>query len=159
MFPKPIRKEKIRKPLKAKTPLKSGRKKLLPRSKNPRKTAKARAWGAISLYTRMKNADPFGNALCFTCDIVRHYKELDAGHFIHGDNMDFIEDNLHPQCDTCNRHKSGNGVEYTMRMIKMYGIEYVEELQSKRHIAVKYGIADFLEIEARYKEKIKGLSL
>jgi hypothetical protein len=163
MFPKPVKEERIRKPLRARTPLKAktrlkpGKKPLIPRSKNPRKRAKQRAWDAISLYIRLSYADPEGYLKCFTCDTVRHYKEVDAGHFIHGDNMDFIEENLHPQCDTCNRHLSGNGVQYTMRMIKMYGVEVVEELLSRKHDIVKHGIQDFLNIEAKYKEKVKNL--
>lgn len=152
MFPKP---EKI---VKEKKPLRRGRKSLLPRSKNPRRTAHKRAWDAISLYIRLSNADWNGMARCFTCDVVRHYKEMDCGHFLHGDNMDFIEENLHVQCDRCNRHLSGNGIEYTLRMIRLYGQEVVDELMRLKGQPRKYTLAEFLEIEAVYKDKLSDLS-
>lgn len=144
MFPKP--EKKIKKP-----------KKLGRKSKNPRKTAHVRAWDALSLFIRTSNADENGNVKCFTCDAVWPYKEIQAGHFIHGDNMDFIEENIHPQCVRCNKYLSGNGIEYTVRMIKLYGQEFTEQLVLKKYQIVKYGIQDFRDLEAKYKEKLNNL--
>lgn len=144
MFPKPTKK--------LKKPKKLGRK-----SKNPHKRAHDRAWDAISLYIRMSNADINGNVKCFTCDKAWHYKEIDAGHFLHGNNMDFIEENIHPQCTACNRYRSGNAIEYTVRMIKLYGNEFVEELIVKKHQINKYGIQDLRDLEIKYKELLNNL--
>jgi hypothetical protein len=164
MFPKPIREERVRKPLQSRTPLKAKtrlkpeKKKLLPRSKNPRKTAKNRAWDAFSLWVRLSNADINGMVKCFTCDKVAHYKEMDAGHFIHRDALDFNEYNVNVQCTSCNRYLSGNGVEYAVRMMRLYGVEVVEELMRLKNIPISYGIGELLEIEKKYKEKINGLA-
>jgi hypothetical protein len=153
LFAKP---EKI---VKVKKGLKPGRKPLLPRSKNPRKTAHDRAWKAISLYVRFSNADYRGLARCFTCDVVLPYKEADCGHYLHGDNMDFYEDNLHPQCTHCNKYLSGNGAIYGARMVKLYGQEIVDELIRLKGQPRSYGIAELLELEAKYKAKLRDFKM
>lgn len=143
-FPKPIKN-------------KSGRKKLFPRSKNPRKTAYRRAWDAFSVFVRSSNADINGNVRCFTCGVPQPWREMDAGHFIHRNSLDFDEFNIHPQCTKCNRYLSGNEIEYTVKMIRLYGQEVVEDLMSRKNDIVRYGIADLLELERFYKQKVKGL--
>ena len=35
----------------------------------------------FSQYIRLKDADEFGNATCFTCGKVDHWKKLQNGHF------------------------------------------------------------------------------
>jgi hypothetical protein len=126
-------------------------------SKNPRKTAHRRAWSALSLYVRLSNADTNGNVKCFTCDAVVPYKEAQAGHFIHGDNMDFVKYNINPQCVRCNKYLSGNLIEYSLRMIRLYGQEVVEDLMRKKYEIVKYRIQDFRDLEAVYMEKLHEL--
>ncbi len=121
-----------------------------------RKRAKVRAWDAFSLWVRLSNADINGNVKCFTCGRVNHYKETDAGHFIH-DRLDYDEYNIHPQCTYCNRYRHGNLIEYTLRMVRLYGQEVVDELRFKSHQVEKYTIDELLNIEAKYKEKLKRL--
>lgn len=145
-FPKPTKKVKTPKPLQR------GRK-----SKNPLRRAHDKAWDAQSRYVRISNADWNGMVKCFTCDKVYPWKEMQLGHFIH-DRLDFDLDNLHPQCAACNgpRHR-GNIIEYYPRMVKLYGVEFVENLKIHSRETTDYKIADYEAIEIMYKEKLKGL--
>lgn len=120
------------------------------------KRAKKRAWDAFSLWVRKSNADWAGNVKCFTCTTIKHYKEMDAGHFIHN-KLDYDEYNIHVQCTSCNRYKSGNWVVYYERMKELYGQEVIDDLMSRKNDIMKYKVADYLEIEAKYKERLKEL--
>lgn len=118
---------------------------------------KAAAWKAFSLWVRMEAADFDGYARCITCMAKKHYKELQAGHFIPGRNnaVLFSEEGVHPQCYGCNIGKGGNWPSYYEWMKKMYGLEVIDELIRKSHETVKYTAQDYLDIEKLYKEKIK----
>ena len=75
---------------------------------------KKETWKLFSLYIRLKYADDNGYVSCCTCGIKKHYKEMQAGHFIAGRNNSilFEEKCVHPQCGRCNVYKHGNTVEY-----------------------------------------------
>lgn len=94
-----------------------------------------KAWEAWSKWIRQKDADWRGNTYCFTCSALKHWKELDAGHFRHG-VLDFYEKNIHPQCTKCNRFLHGNLGEYARMLIGLYGAGILDELRSE---AVKRG--------------------
>lgn len=120
------------------------------------KRAKVRAWQAISLYVRMVNATHEGFVKCFTCSTIKHYKEMDAGHFIHN-KLDYELYNLQVQCTSCNRYKSGNWVNYYEKMKEMYGQEVIDDLMRKKNIVTKYTVTDLLAIEKKYLDLIKSL--
>jgi Bacteriophage Lambda NinG protein len=70
----------------------------------------------------------------------------------------FDERNCHKQCNTyCNKHLSGNLLEYRKGLISRYGIEFVEELESisneKRNY--KYSKAELIAKKLQYDIKIK----
>lgn len=123
-------------------------------------TAKTAAWGWLSKYVRKKAADENGYAKCVTCGAVKHWKELDAGHFIpkkRGLAIYFVEEAIHPQCTYCNRFNGGMLIEYTRYMQGMYGTEFVDELlalaKTKKHMR----LADYEAIETEYRQKFQEL--
>lgn len=127
------------------------------------KTAKQRAWKAISQYIRQKHAKE-GIARCVTCDRTARYQEFDCGHFIHGltygqdENGFFVwEENLWPQCKLCNGPRSGCLDLYQIFMQDMYGLEFTDQLRAERYKPLKMKIDDFWEIEQKYKEKTDAL--
>lgn len=122
-------------------------------------TAKKRAWKACSQYIRQKYAED-DYASCVTCGVTKHWKELDAGHFIsksRGNSIYFEEENIHPQCAGCNRFHEGNKHQYTLYMIDMYGREKIEELEQLARTRVSLRAKDFLEIEQYYKDALAAL--
>lgn len=66
------------------------------------KTLKNNAWTLFSKYIRLKDANFQGYVKCVTCNVYRPYKEMHAGHYIHGKTktLYFDERNVHPQCLT-----------------------------------------------------------
>lgn len=59
---------------------------------------------------------------------------MDAGHYVPRSNKATILDdrNVHPQCRDCNRFKHGAKAQHREYIIRTYGLEVVEELESKR---------------------------
>lgn len=51
---------------------------------------------------RLQYADKNGMVKCTTCDAVKHYKSMQAGHFLagRGNSILFENNNVHPQCLT-----------------------------------------------------------
>lgn len=101
-------------------------------------------WKIQSKYIREKEKK------CITCGST---KDLQAGHFVHGDSLDFDERNIHCQCLFCNYYQSGNLIEYTKKMLEMYGMEVIEELQQKKREIFK-PTQEWLEKRIEY---FKGL--
>lgn len=138
-----------------------------------RSKAKDRAWKAFSDYIRLRDClattgtREYG--ICITCSergdsSWKPYKDLQAGHAVggRGNAVLFHEQLVSIQCGYCNRKPpmglGGDYGNYAIALIKRYGLEQVEEWQKLRHdTSVKYSIADLLEIEQKYKEKLLHL--
>lgn len=108
-------------------------------------------------FIRLRDADRMGMCFCVTCGVRIHYKEANAGHYVH--SLHFVEDNQHAQCRRCNLFLSGNLGKYTLFMIDKYGRERVDELHREKMKPHKYGIPALKEIREKYKQKIKELVL
>jgi len=132
---------------------------------------KKKAWKQFSLYIRLRDSlKTIGNTTqckCISCGAIKDTTGvgcIHAGHFIGGryNAVLFHEELVHGQCYHCNVGLKGNWVPYERAMIKLYGREHVEELKllgykTKNHI--KYTVNDYLEIEEKYKNKIKELTI
>lgn len=96
------------------------------------KTLRAKAWELTSKYVRLREADENGYNRCVTCGITKHWKELQAGHFIpqaRGNAIRWDIRGIHPQCHRCNINLGGNGAEYTFYMLDRYGRGIVDDLR------------------------------
>ena len=116
-----------------------------PTKKKLRKTL----WDLTSEYIRRKYADDNGYCSCVTCGMTKHWKEMQAGHFIpkaQGNAIYFVEENIHPQCYRCNMNLGGNGPEYTPFMELTYGKEKVDELRKLAATTVKFTISDYQDM-------------
>ena len=116
----------------------------------------------MSEYTRRKNADENGYVKCVTCGIVKHWKEMQDGHFIpfaSCSELRYVPENNHPQCYGCNVGKNGNYTPYTLYMEDIYGRKMVDDMVSigKAHKAVKMTVTDYEEIESMYQTLISLL--
>lgn len=81
---------------------------------------------------RLKAANGEGYCRCVTCGNYYHWKAMNGGHFISRKYQatKIIEENLHPQCVSCNGFPD-NFVfaNYDEYMKATYGPEFVEELK------------------------------
>lgn len=123
------------------------------------KTLKNKRWKLFSEYIRRKYADRDGYAECVTCKRVKHFKQLQAGHFVPGrtNSILFEEDNCHPQCYGCNVGKYGNTVEYYVFMLEKYGQKRIDELRRIGTYTVKFTIEDHEEAIEELKDKLTVL--
>lgn len=114
------------------------------------KGAKQKAWNAIARYVR--SIEP----RCCTCG----NPTTEAGHFLHnsdktnqqlgGNELWYDIRNIHGQCGTCNRWKSGNGSVYAHFLIEKYGDGIIKELYSKFRTPKKWTVKELLDVESKY---------
>lgn len=121
----------------------------------------------LQLLVRLKAADKDGNCQCVSCGVVKHWSELQGGHYIAAKNAAtrLIEENIHSQCRQCN----GYNMEmrhpiYTRYMDDMYGKEFVDELIAmigKPHTWRKSEIAELhkeIKRQVEYFKRLMGIT-
>lgn len=131
--------------------------------KAPYQAAKDAAWKACSAYIRhrdcLKTTGTFEYGRCCTCNDLKPYKELQAGHFISGrsNGILFVDEGIHAQCIACNMFNEGRKDEYETFMLKEYGQEVVDRLKQMKWMRCSLSILDLKALEQDYKEKLKVL--
>lgn len=83
----------------------------------------------------------------------------DCGHYRStgsAPHLRFNEDNAHAQRKHCNRHRSGNAVDYRIGLIARIGLARVEALEADQ-AERKYTIGDLKAIRDEYRAKLKDL--
>ena len=103
-----------------------------------------KAWKVFSKYIRRKEKE------CFTCGVIKDWREMHAGHFIHKDCLDFDERNVHAQCKRCNCFLSGNLINYAIKLEKVYGQGIIQELKRQGDKIKKWKVAELEEIIEKY---------
>jgi hypothetical protein len=112
-----------------------------------------KCWKLMSLIVRAGATDSGGRVSCFTCSRRYHWTEMDCGHFWH-DRLDFDRRNLKPQCDTCNRRRSGNLAEYSARLIRENGEEWFRQLEIDAKNSI-YKTQDLINLLPQLQEEAK----
>jgi 5-methylcytosine-specific restriction endonuclease McrA len=130
---------------------------IMPR-KLTKPAAKKKAHELLQRLVRMKASDDNGYAECVSCGVVKHYKQMDGGHFISRTYSfhSLREENIHPQCKTCNRFFSKSHDDYRRYMVDMYGEDFVEWLTDTKHTVHQVKLYEYEEIIAELNERIKG---
>lgn len=96
---------------------------------------------------------------CISCDTTTapqycagHYRSIGAC-----PELRFSELNVHKQCNKfCNMSKSGNILEYRIRLIDRIGVDNVEWLEGP-HEPLKLTIEDIKEIKIKYRNRCQAL--
>ena len=130
------------------------------KKKSPRIKAKDKAWNVFSKYIRRKYADKDGYIKCVTCGATKYWEKdgMQAGHFISSrcNSVLFDERLVYPQCLSCNIHKSGNKVAFTLFMLKTYTVDEIAEFEALKHKSKKMSISDYKDIEDKYTDLLIG---
>jgi hypothetical protein len=96
---------------------------------------------------------------CISC-AKRLDDKYDAGHYLtyagHPAHR-FSEINVNSQCVYCNRHLSGNLVNYRIGLVRRYGEKVVNELEDKRNAQKVYTKQELKQLIEIYNNKIKNL--
>lgn len=97
---------------------------------------------------------------CISCGCDMEGRKGDASHLYSvksNPELRFNEDNVHLACVPCNKHRSGNLLEYADRLPHRIGIERYEALKADRHKTKEFTIEELIALKSFYKTKIKGL--
>ncbi len=134
---------------------------------------KKKLWPIVSQYIRQRNADFQGYVSCVTCGKVKHWKEVDAGHFIDGRRNAIVYDprNIHAQCKPCNggflNNKTIDGLELDARavkarykdfMVKTYGEATVDNLIILNKSLYQFTVPELLSMIDNFKSLLFKLS-
>lgn len=109
---------------------------------------------AFNAWVRARDAA----APCISCG-RHHTGSYDAGHYRSvgaQPALRFHEDNCHKQCVPCNQHKSGNIVEYRIRLLQKIGADRLALLEIE-HEPARWTVEELQAIKAHYRAKLKQL--
>lgn len=112
-----------------------------------------------NLYARRR--DCFGQlgTTCISCGKWKSFEELDGGHFIPttSSSIRFDPRNINAQCQRCNRFLHGNPRHYYKGMLRKYGKDVVDDLESREFESKKWTEEELKAIKDEYRERIKRL--
>jgi len=110
----------------------------------------------FSQYIRLKDADEFGNATCFTCGKVDHWKKLQNGHFQSRKHYStrWLEQNCQVQCAGCNVFRYGEQFLFSKYLDEKYGDGTSEELYYKAKETIKLADFELEEMILKYKSLV-----
>lgn len=112
----------------------------------------------FSQYVRLRVCDEYGFADCFTCGSRRHWKEVDAGHFITRAKFATRWDpvNVQFQCKRCNMN-GGKQYEFSRKLDATYGEGTAEGLYIKSQARASYSHEDLQGMIALYLKELREL--
>ena len=110
----------------------------------------------FSQYVRLSHADHNGMCECFTCGAYKHWKEIQAGHFMsrrHNATRWHL-DNVKPQCLSCNMFNQGRQYRFGQNL----GEDLAKEMEYLSNTTMKLNVIDLQEEIARYKKLLAELT-
>ena len=114
----------------------------------------------FSLFIRLRSANEYGMVQCFTCGIVRGYKDgMQNGHFQSRKHMAtrFHEDNCQVQCIKCNMYSQGEQYKFGLALDAKYGEGTAEELEYLARTIHKVSRVEYEEKISYYKKFVENL--
>jgi hypothetical protein len=96
---------------------------------------------------------------CFTCGSMRHYTEVDAGHFMSRACMKtrWDEKNVQFQCKRCNGFRSGEQYKFSIRLDELYGEGTAETLLIASKMTARWSRDELEQMYHHYKRKVDEL--
>jgi len=114
----------------------------------------------FSLYIRLRDSNEYGMIQCFTCGVVREYKDgMQNGHFQSRKHMAtrFDEENCQVQCIKCNMYSQGEQYKFGLALDKKYGAGKSEELEHLAKKTVKISAWKYEDEISYYKNLVNKL--
>lgn len=97
---------------------------------------------------------------CVTCGKQDHWKLMQGGHWISRTWTvhKVCEENIHPQCVSCNKYRPERVADdYTMYMVDMYGIDWVEDMVRAKHEICKRPRQEITDLKDELKARAKEM--
>jgi hypothetical protein len=106
-----------------------------------------------------------GQCVCVTCGKVGPWKgnsigggPIESGHFLASsrNSILFEESNVHPQCNTCNDHLSGNRGPYEIWMRHVFGQEEIDRLRRLKTQSVSWDKEQLVDMRIEFTERLRA---
>ena len=120
------------------------------------KKLKEEVWALFSEWVRRSEANNQGYCKCVSCGAIKHWKDGDAGHYIHGTGF-LIPELVHFQCKICNSGKHGNLIGYRAYMIQRYGEPMFDRLTFLAKRPHVYTVFELQKYKIFYTQKLEPL--
>lgn len=93
---------------------------------------------------------------CVTCGVKKHWKEVDAGHFVSRRHYAtrWNQQNVHVQCKSCNGFHAGQNYLMGKYIDRTYGAGTADELIMMSRKIKKFSDEDLEELISYYKNLI-----
>ena len=135
------------------------------KGKTTRPKAKPRSYyvkqldSVFSKYIRYSAVEEDGLVTCVTCGDRIPPKDIQNGHFISRGKYPtrWEEDNCHPQCVRDNIFLNGRYIDYTLFMVREYGLHRINELKEQSISGKKISTAEIKDMIELYKDKLANL--
>ncbi len=119
----------------------------------------------FNTFIRLRDSEGCNHFKCISCGQIKSIRFMDAGHYYnmgYFGGLRFDEDNVHGQCNHCNRFLGANLIEYRNNLLFKIGIERFKALETRagvyKRTPMKWSRFD-LEFKIKeYKQKIKELN-
>jgi len=110
----------------------------------------------FSQYVRLRAADHRGMGECYTCGAIRHWSEVDAGHFMSRACMStrWDEKNVQFQCKRCNGFRSGEQFLFSQHLDSDYGEGTADGLYIKSKQTYKHTPQELETMYRHYKRLV-----
>lgn len=114
-------------------------------------------WKEFALYIKLSNQTDTGWCECYTCNkpIRIGDRDCQAGHWLSKKTYPFHyynEDNVKPQCCSCNEYHQGRPVEFEERLRQEYGVAHIEDMKDLRHRKANHDKAFVIDLMFHYRE-------
>ena len=123
-------------------------------------TLRAKLDRVFSEWVRRRTAGEGGTVRCVACGVLKHWKDMHAGHFVSRKSTAtrYDERNVNPECPACNTFSEDHLIGYTIWMQENHGDMVIAELWAKKHQPVKMTRADYESLLTTYREKLAMLN-
>lgn len=111
----------------------------------------------FSIWIRRRFADDAGFTSCYTCGVVKSWREVDAGHFQSRGKMStrWHELNVFQQCKKCNGFKNGEQFKFARQLDADYGEGTAEAIERLSNECKRWTVPELREMCKDYAVRIK----
>lgn len=128
--------------------------------KSDAKAAEEKLWKWFSLFIRLRDSDKNGNVKCFTCGVIKYFREVDCGHGIPRQHKGtkYDERNNQCQCKKCNAFEQGQQDIYAHNVDVKYGKGTWDKLLVQSRKACHRGLVDYVWMAEHYEQEAQKLA-
>ena len=110
----------------------------------------------FSQFIRLRGSNDEGYGHCFTCDRLKHWKEVHCGHFMSRSKLStrWMETNCQFQCAKCNLYGAGEQFIFASKLDEFHGKGTAEAILIASNRTRKFSVHELEEMYQYYKKRV-----